>query len=352
MPQINFAFTIATVAENGRIATKTIRLTETIPYSKPTWWTYEPAAETSLEGMADRLRALAIQPEKMIVMGAPAPGLDLRQPHRRIWADPATATLLAPDRSWLPIDADGVAVPSPFGQGERLVEAALYVRDHLLPIELRGVRLIAVPTSSTGRKGADVARLRIFVALTRPHPLKAMKEWTRGAAAALNLPLDSSLIQGGQPIYCARPIFKGVNDPVPRRLHAIILDGERDLVALDIDRFAPTLAKIEAKLDRAMREHSDNWFSLIDATIGGDEGFHLPLTRGIGVAVRAGAEASEIQAAVAALLAARADDGRRKQYGHAWVQQAIASFSRRDGATRTAATRALSQILIPGGVKP
>jgi hypothetical protein len=202
-----FEFTVCTTAEKDKIATKRVRPSATVDYDWITFWQFEPAVEGSLEGMAERLRALALQPTKMIVMGAPRPGLDLRQVHRRLWADPGTATLRAPDRSWLPLDIDSVAVPKGLGRAERLEAAATYVRDRLLPEEFAGVRMVATPTSSTGRKGDGIARFRLFVALDRTHPLKAMKQWARGAAAVLDLPLDSSPIQSGQPIYVPRPIF-------------------------------------------------------------------------------------------------------------------------------------------------
>ena len=49
-----------------------------------TWWQFEPVVETSLEVMADRLRTLALQPKRMIVMGAPLAGLDLNGRHLRL----------------------------------------------------------------------------------------------------------------------------------------------------------------------------------------------------------------------------------------------------------------------------
>ena len=80
-----------------------------------------------------------------------------------------------------------------------------------------------------------------------------------------------------------------------------------------------------------------NWKQLLALTVGGDTGFFEPLSRGIGAAVRAGANATEIEGFVAALLAQRADPGRRRQYGPAWVRRSIRSFRRRDDAARAAA---------------
>ena len=163
------------------------------------------------------------------------------------------ATLAAPPRWWLPIDLDDVVVPKGLGSAERLTEAALFVRDHLLPDEFYGARMIVVPSASTGRKGDCTARLRLFALLASPHSLRAMKNWAKGAAATLGLPIDSAPIQAGQPIYTGRPIFEGVEDPVPRALYAQVLDGDHDTVALVVDQFALKLAASEAKIDRVIR---------------------------------------------------------------------------------------------------
>ena len=341
-----FEFTICMTADPGKIAVKRITPTETIQYDNVFLWHFKPTIENSLEAMAERLRALALKPRRMIVMGAPLPGLDLSHPHRRLWAEPRRATLDAPVRSWLPIDLDDVVVPKGLGRAERLTEASLFVRDRLLPDEFHGARMIAVPSASTGRKGDCTARLRLFVALASPHSLRAMKDWAKGAAATLELPIDSAPIQAGQPIYTGRPIFEGVDDPVPRALYAQVLDGDRDVVALVVDQFALKLAASEAKIDRAVRGRGRDWRALLDATVGDDEHFFVPLTRGIGVAVRSGAHPDEIETTIATLLALRADPGRRAQYGRPWVVRTIESFRLRDDATRAAHKRALSRLFI------
>jgi len=223
-----FEFTICMTEDPEKIAVKRITPTETIQYDKVFLWRFKPTVENSLEAMAERLRALALKPRRMIVMGAPLPSLDLSLPHRRTWREQSVATLAAPPRWWLPIDLDDAVVPKGLGSAERLTEAALFVRDQLLPDEFYGARMIVVPSASTGRKGDSTARLRLFALLASPHSLTAMKDWAKGAAATLGLPIDSAPIQAGQPIYTARPIFEGMEDPVPRALHAQVLDGDQD----------------------------------------------------------------------------------------------------------------------------
>ena len=138
-------------------------------------------------------------------------------------------------------------------------------------------------------------------------------------------------------------------DPVPRALHAVILPGDRDTVALVIDRFAPRVAMIEAKVNHAARICGSNWRALLDATLGDSEGYFIPLTRAIGVAVRAGAHTDEIEATVTTMLALRADPGRQARYGRPWVVSTIESFRMRDQEIRAAHQHALSSLFIDEG---
>ena len=172
MTAARFAFTIAEVADEGLIAAKRIGRNPDgslwkSHYDHATWWRFALAECASIEAMAARLRSLATQPRRCIVMGAPVAGLDLTAAHRRWWADPKDATLRAVERRWIVLDCDDVIVPAGLGRGDRLVDAALYVRDRLLPPEFRDVRMIAIPSASTGLQGDAVARLKLFVPLDR-----------------------------------------------------------------------------------------------------------------------------------------------------------------------------------------
>ena len=77
-----FSFTIAEVADEGLIAAKRIGRNPDgslwkSHYDNATWWRFAPADCASIEAMAARLRSLAAQPRKCILMGAPVAGLDL-----------------------------------------------------------------------------------------------------------------------------------------------------------------------------------------------------------------------------------------------------------------------------------
>jgi hypothetical protein len=371
---VSFGFTVCEVAEEGLIAAK--RITQRpdgsvwkSDYDKVMWWRFRPVVAASHEAMADRLCGLAMLPRRMIIMGCPIGSLDLGEKHLRRWADPAEATLCAVARAWLPLDFDSVAVPEGLGLADRVSDAALHVRDHLLPAEFHGVRMVAAPSARTGMVGDSVARLRLFAALDRAHPLGALKDWAKCARVGLNLPLDASVLQAGQPIYTARPKFTGMNDPVPRGMRAVILPGSKDMVTLEVGRFdvkpeivAPNgkenvprntqhLGKapvVEGTVPCVAISCGQDWRRRLEATVGGPDGFFEPLKKGIGTAVRVGAKREQIEAAIAALLAARADAHRRQAYGPEWVNRAIASFQRhdaaRDAADRAAYARDLARI--------
>ena len=238
------AFTIAEVADEGLIAAKRIGRNPDgtlwkSHYDHATWWRFALMDCASIESMAALGRLLAAQPRKCILMGAPVAGLDLTRVHRRRWANPNDATLRAVDRSWVPLDFDDVIVPAGLERGDRLADAALHVREHALPPEFRGVRMIAIPSASTGLQGDGVARLRIFAALDRAWPLPMLKDWAVGARVCDALALDSAGIQAGQPNYTARPVFmNGMDDPVPAHCRAVILPGGADTVSLVVGRYA------------------------------------------------------------------------------------------------------------------
>jgi hypothetical protein len=70
----------------------------------------------------------------------------------------------------------------------------------------------------------------------------------------------------------------------------------------------------------------------------------LPLSRGLGLAARSSDRDDAIIVFTSALLAKRADPGRIRDYGKAWLGRTIARFRAKDGrvqAARAAASRQL-----------
>lgn len=343
-----FGFTVCTVTGSGALATKKI---ERAPsgeivqkdYTKAAYrWHMKPRHEPTLEAMATRLKAMASDTASMIVMGEPLPHVDLSAAQPRRWArpDPAENTLAAVPRAWLAIDVDDATVPAPLGQGDKLVAAAIHVRDYLLPNAFAGVRMIATATSSTGRKGDTLARLRLWALLDKPHPIEALRQWAKGARTS-DYPVDPAVMQAGQPIYTARPIFVGVPDPVPADLWAVVLPGERERVVLDANEFERSYAASMFRVKAAATAAGMDWRKLMETTVGTD-GFCFPLEQGLGAAVRAGAAITEAVGFALALVQERADPGRKAQYTEQWLRAAFLSFQRRDreGAARIAAAKA------------
>jgi hypothetical protein len=114
-------------------------------------------------------------------------------------------------------------------------ESCCHVRDVLLPEEFHGVRMVATATSSTKLKSGLYARL--YFLLSQPLPNKALEQYAVELNASHSgLCLDGGVFQTGKPIYTARPIFKRMRDPLPQDEWVVILDGDKELVELNLDQ--------------------------------------------------------------------------------------------------------------------
>ncbi|QIG50593.1 hypothetical protein G5V57_24395 [Nordella sp. HKS 07] len=282
--------------------------------------------------MAQTLRWLADMRDLMIVMGVTAAGHDPKRRSRRLWASPLLSepnTLFATPRAWLAIDVDDVTVPQGYGDGDRLADAAIWVRDNLLPEEFRGVECAVTATASTGLIAPDIARLRMFYLLDRPCDLLRLRRWGLAAQRA-GLPIDPAILQPGQPVYTSRPIFENMEDPVPPELWAFVLPGTAGRVSLVAERYDSISLAIERKVAAAAAASGGDWRKLLDATLGGPTGFFEPLSRALGLAAHTQESEAEICACVAALLSQRPDPGRQSRYGENWVVSTIRRFRGKD----------------------
>jgi hypothetical protein len=211
-----------------------------IGYDKPKFFFFHYCEIETLEDFEKLvLTYLYDQPRRFIIYGQLLPGLDASKRHyRRILGHyKQPPSIECPDRRWLVLDLDGVEVPNGWGGPDKLAEAAYFIRDQKLPPYFRGVRCIAASTSSTGRKGPGIARLRLFFVLTHPVRIEALYSWAEALSGARpDLGLDPRVLQSMQPIYTARPIFRGMTDPVPVRSRVRLLDGYTDEVELELPR--------------------------------------------------------------------------------------------------------------------
>jgi hypothetical protein len=217
-----------------------------IGYDKPKFFYFDYREIDSLEDFEKLvLTWLYDQPRKCIIYGQLLPELDPGVLHYRRILDHYNkktkiiepASLECPSRRWLVLDLDGVEVPNGYGAPDKLAEAAYFIRDNKLPPYFRGVRCIAASTSSTGRIGPNIARLRLFFVLSRPEDNDALYSWADGLSRTHpDLGVDPAVLRAMQPIYTARPIFRGMADPVPVWGRVRLLDGYADEVELELPR--------------------------------------------------------------------------------------------------------------------
>jgi hypothetical protein len=363
----DFGFTLAQVAEPYLFASKQIvrwpdDSISINQYDRVTWWYFKPLRRRSLAGMAHLLRQLATQPTGMIVIGAPVLGLDQNRSHLRRWShsDASTNTLMEVERGWLPIDCDSVPVPEPLGLPERLPEAAVWIRDHLLPVEFGDVACLATPTAQTGLHGPGIARLRLFFLLSQCWPLSVLQRWARGAQLSA-LPVDPAVFQPGQPIYTARPRFNGMDDPVPAHLHVVEIPGSYGgYVSLVAHRFDERLevAACTPSSNGACAPSSngagvgDDWKAYLDNTVGGELSYFQPLTSGLGRAALSSATEDEIISFVTHLVADRADRDRLAHYDANWVRSTLRRFRAADRRAVANIERMRAQLFHTEGNRP
>jgi hypothetical protein len=211
-----------------------------IGYDKPKFFFFHYCEIDTLEDFEKLvLTWLYDEPRRFIIYGQLLPGLDpgLRHYRRILGHKKEPPSIECPPRRWLVLDLDGVAVPDGYGAPDKLAEAAYFIRDNKLPPYFRGVRCIAASTSSTGRKGPGIARLRLFFVLTHPASIDALYSWADTLShPRSDLGLDPRVLRPMQPIYTARPIFRGMTDPVPVWGRVRLLDGYTDEVELELPR--------------------------------------------------------------------------------------------------------------------
>lgn len=190
-----------------------------------------------LEDFAKALDWLATEPNKFIIRGQLKPGLSGWQRRLLYPRDGDPATIECDERHWIALDLDGVQVPDGLGQPDKVAEAGYYIRDRLLPAYFRGIRAVASATSSTGRKGPTIARLRLFFLLAMPAANDALCAWADDLSRKQPaLRLDPAVMLPQQPIYTARPIFRGLSDPVPSWARVRLLDGYEDYLTIEVPR--------------------------------------------------------------------------------------------------------------------
>jgi hypothetical protein len=236
-----FQFSVLTCAARGQLATKILYPDgKETPYSNVKYFYYKYCELDSLEDFAKlALTWLANESKRFIIRGQLKPEFDASKKQRRLLypKDDDPATIECPPRRWIPIDVDGARVPAGLGAPDKLAEAAYHIRDQMLPGYFRGVRCVASATSSTGRKGPCTARLRLFFVLHEAVDNEVLRLWVTGLSEKF-IAIDPAVMLAMQPIYTARPWFRGIDDPVPDWGRVRLLDGYEDVVVPELPRLS------------------------------------------------------------------------------------------------------------------
>jgi hypothetical protein len=351
-----FQFSVLTSAHH-QLATKIIFADDKeVPFSNVKYFHYKYCEFDLLEDFAKvALEWLADQPDRFIIRGQLKPGLRGKQRRLLRDKDGDPATIECPPRRWIVLDIDGAKVAAGLGLPDKVAEAGYHIRDNILPAQFRGIRCVASATSSTGRKGRCTARLRLFFTLTEAADNEALRAWITGLSEKYTW-IDPAVMLAHQPIYTARPIFDGCDDPVPRWGRVRVLDGYEDSLAPELPRgfrarnhsapvFAPPaihvcddmpdwmvdLAKADAGLGVApVEEISDRaWgaikevFRILDGSPKGGVGRHAALNTGAWWLARLWAEGElpEAKAREAYLSAAEGINNSDGKYDAALIQR-------------------------------
>jgi hypothetical protein len=238
--QAESVFQFSYLTSRYHLATKIIYADgKETPYDHALNFQFQYGNANTLEELASDLVWLAPKKKTFIIRGKLKPGLAPGGWHRRLIypKDKDPATIESTPLQWIVLDFDGTQVPHGLGAPDKLAEAAMYVRDKMMPPYFRGIRCVASVSASTGRRGPTTFRGRMFFGLTRCHAHEALLMWSEQFSRDhLELKLDPSVMRAAQPIYTARPEFRGCTDPVPEWGRVRIIDGYQDQLRLDIPR--------------------------------------------------------------------------------------------------------------------
>jgi hypothetical protein len=209
-----------------------------VGYSKPKHFYYKYCEIHCLEDFAKcALPWLFTESKRFVIRGQLKPELDTKKPHRRLLRDKDgdPATIECPPRRWIVLDIDRARVPGGLGAPNKMAEAGYHIRDQILPAQFRGVRCVASASAGTGRKGLSTAHMRMFFVLKEAVDNESLNLWITGLSEKYTF-IDPSVMRAMQPIYTARPLFIGCDDPMPDWGRVRLLDGYEDELVPELPR--------------------------------------------------------------------------------------------------------------------
>jgi putative DNA primase/helicase len=221
-----------------------------------------------IDDLATLLGKIELYPRAMAVRGGLLPDADPKKVRRLLYdraGDPdGKARFAEVPRRWLLLDFD--AMDASAGVDPLDGPACARIAAAILPAAFQNVTCWWQLTSSAGIKPG--IRLRLAYWLSRPLDEHELKGWLPGK------PLDHSVFGAVQPIYVARPVFEGCEDPVAQR--SGLLRGDRDEVPVP-DVLEPAKGRGNEKRNLGYAA----WCALIGDHEGG-EGFNGPIKGAIG----------------------------------------------------------------------
>jgi hypothetical protein len=322
--------------------------------SEYSWLIRRYQTEADVDRIVRFLLAMATRQDLATAHGEPASGLSPYCWHRRLSAEfhGSNRTLLGADRFYIMFDIDGGSLPEGSGldQPQNLIGTAENAREVFLPPALRYVDLAVGAASSTGLKPGKCS-LHLYAVLDRAAPLNVIYRWLAGAQKA-GFPLDPKPALPGQLFLTGRPVFWGLDYPVPPSLYAFALPGRhRSVREINWSEYATQLAVYEAA-ERTAHAFgvSNGWKAYLNAHLGDGltrGGFHKPLIAAIGFAVRAGEPVDEAVAAMRAIVVAHPDyAGREGQYTEQWLRSGFRRLRDQD-AKRDAHIAGMLKRILP-----
>jgi hypothetical protein len=178
-------------------------------YDAGAWFSIGELPVDGLGGLAVALDRFSRDPRVFVVRGEPLPCVDRRRARRLLHErhDGTPPTLREVPRRWLLLDFDSVDEPRWWDWRDGPL-SALSLRAKL-PGEFQRSSFWWQFTGGAGFKPG--LRMRLAFWLSRPATGDELGRWLAAA------PVDHALFRAVQPIYVARPILRGVADPVPER---------------------------------------------------------------------------------------------------------------------------------------
>jgi hypothetical protein len=300
-----------------------------------TFWLYKILRCLNIpEHVAALLLEWNARQDVMMLHGAPAHGLDLRLRHPRWYGENrgSDATIVSGQRASLLFDTDKIKAPegSRLGLAEYIEEQARFVREEVLPRPFRDVTLIVRASASTGFDPLSIS-LHIYVLLNQLIPLATLYRYVRGLWSS-GVSIDPSVMLPGQPVYSARPVLRGLVDPVPPSSRVFVLPGFMPC-ARDVDwlEFEPQLAVREATEQRMRAAGAQ--YGILAEGLGGMPGmFFGPISSAMGRGLAEGIPIDELAGAMHAVISNHpdCDADRRHRYSEARLRQDLKRLAARD----------------------